>query len=74
MTARFSSWRASEPAKTRTLTAAVAPRSVEASIAIDRLRHGTHEQGGERNLIERLRCPVVIIDRHGPHSGDACAD
>ena len=32
MTARFWSWPASEPAKSRTLTAAVAPRIVEASM------------------------------------------
>jgi hypothetical protein len=38
MTARFWSWPASEPAKSRTLTAALAPRIVEASIAIGRLR------------------------------------
>jgi hypothetical protein len=37
-------------------------------------RRGIHQQGGERNLIERLWGPVVMIDRHGPHSGDACAD
>jgi hypothetical protein len=38
MTARFWSWLASEPAKARTLTAAVAPRIVEAAgIALGRL-------------------------------------
>jgi hypothetical protein len=37
MTERFWSWSASEPAKTRTLTAAVAPRIVEAGITLGRL-------------------------------------
>jgi hypothetical protein len=40
MTARFWSWPASEPAKSRTLTAAVAPRIIEVSVALGRLLAG----------------------------------
>ena len=66
MTARFWSWPASEPAKSRTLTAAVAPRIVEASIAIGRLRP-RHSRTRWREKLDRTSSgPVVIIDRQGP--------
>ena len=32
------------------------------------------EQGDERNLIERLRGPVAIIDHRAPHPGNCVAD
>ena len=74
MTARF--WSCRRRNRQKTLTAAVAPRIVEASIALGRLRAGAfHQQGGERNLIERLRGPVVIIDRlliGGKSPGSMC--
>jgi hypothetical protein len=59
MTALFWSWPASEPAKTRMLTAAVAPRIVEAGIALGRLRlwhspaRWRDNRGGKRTPVQQ---------------------